>query len=129
MKKTKFSQVIKDAFYAQRFDIPENIEDEDLDWAFVTLYETGRDTFELLHEVGIDDLVRNRVLGTSVLLTREQYAKLRIRAPYLVAMELDDASDWTDGDFGVASGMFPDIPSPSNEPVVGVRLGGVRTPP
>ena len=86
MKKTKFSQVIKDAFYAQRFDIPENIEDEDLDWAFVTLYETGRDTFELLHEVGIDDLVRNRVLGTSVLLTREQYAKLRIRAPYLVAM-------------------------------------------
>ena len=120
MKKTKFSQVIKDAFYAQRFDIPENIEDEDLDWAFVTLYETGRDTFELLHEVGIDDLVRNRVLGTSVLLTREQYAKLRIRAPYLVAMELDDASDWTDGDFGVASGMFPDIPSPSNEPVVGV---------
>ena len=120
MKKTKFSQVIKDAFYAQRFDIPENIEDEDLDWAFVTLYETGRDTFELLHEVGIDDLVRNRVLGTSVLLTREQYTKLRIRAPYLVAMELDDASDWTDGDFGVASGMFPDIPSPSNEPVVGV---------
>lgn len=120
MFKSTFSQVIKDAFYAQRFDIPENIEDGDLDWAFVTLYETGRDTLNLLHEIGIDDLVRNRVLGTSVLLTREQYAKLRIIAPYLVAMELDDASQWTGDDFGIASGMFPDIPHPSTEPIVGV---------
>lgn len=120
MKKSIFGQLIKDAFYAQHFDVPENIEDEELDWAFVTLYETGRDTFELLREVGIDDLVRNRVLGTSVLLTREQYAKLRLRAPYLVAMELDDVSDWTGEDFDTASGMFPDIPSPTNEPVVGV---------
>lgn len=120
MRKTNFLQIIKDAFYAQRFDIPENIEDDDLDWAFVTLYETGRDTLELLQEVGLDDLVKSRVLGTSVLLTREQYAKLRIRAPYLVAMEIDDASDWTGEDFGVASGVFPAIPSPNNEPIVGV---------
>lgn len=118
--KSTFAQVIKDAFYAQRFDIPENIEDDDLDWAFVTLYETGRDTYELLRDVGIDDLVRHRVLGTSVLLTREQYNKLRLRAPYLVAMELDDASDWIGEDFGVTHGLFPDIPSPTNEPVIGV---------
>lgn len=120
MKKSVFGQVIKDAFYAQRFDVPENIEDEELDWAFVTLYETGRNTFELLHEVGIDDLVKSRILGTSALLTREQYAKLRLRAPYLVAMELDDASRWTSEDFCITDGMFPDIPSPTNEPIVGV---------
>ena len=118
--KSTFAQVIKDAFYAQRFDIPKNIEDGDLDWAFVTLYETGRDTYELLREVGIDDLVRHRVLGTNVLLTREQYSKLCISAPYLVAMELDDVSNWIGDDFGVANGVFPDIPSPTNEPVIGV---------
>ncbi|MDO4537366.1 MAG: S8 family peptidase [Coriobacteriales bacterium] len=120
MRKTTFSQVIKDAFYVWRFDIPQNIEDDELDWAFVSLYETGRDTFELLREVGIDNLVRNRVLGNSVLLSREQYAKLRHRAPYLVSMELEDLSDWTGEDFGVASGLSPAIPSPSNEPTVGV---------
>ena len=118
--KSTFAQIIKDAFYAQRFDIPENIEDDDLEWAFVTLYETGRDTYELLREVGLDDLVRSRVLGSSVLLTREQYTKLRLRAPYLVAMELDDASDWIGEDFDVTSGMFPSIPSPTNEPTIGV---------
>lgn len=118
--KSTFAQIIKDAFYAQRFGIPENIEDNDLDWAFVTLYETGRDTYELLRDVGIDNLVKHRVLGTSVLLTREQYNKLRIRAPYLVAMELDDVSNWIGEDFGIACGTLPDIPSPTNEPVIGV---------
>lgn len=118
--KSTFAQVIKDSFYAQRFGIPENIEGDSPDLAFVTLYATGRDTYELLREVGIDDLVKSRVLGTSVLLTREQFIKLRLRAPYLVAMELDDASDWVGEDFGATDGVFPDIPSPSNEPVIGV---------
>lgn len=120
LSKSVFAQVIKDAFYAQRFDVPKNMEDDDLETAFVTLYETGRDTYELLREVGIDDLVQNRILDTSVLLTREQYSLLKQRAPFLVAMELDDASDWDFGGFSDANGVFPEIPEPTNEPVVGV---------
>ena len=120
MYKSTFTQVIKDAFYVQHFGIPYNIEDDDLDWAFVTLYETGRDTYELLRDVGINDLMKHRVLGTSVLLSREQYGKLRRNAPYLVAMELDDVNEWTGDDFDVEQGTFPDIPNPTNEPFIGV---------
>lgn len=115
-----FAQVIKDAFYVRRFGTPDNMADDTNETAFVTLYDTGRDTYELLREAGIDDLSRSRVLENSVLLTRGQYERLRNRAPYLVAMELEDANDWGGADFGISAGVFPPIPSPTNEPVIGV---------
>lgn len=116
--KTKFKQLVKDSHYAERvgvlLDAPEN-----LDTAFVTLYDTGRPVDTLLRDVGIN-LIQARALSNSVLLDNEQYQTLRTKAPYLISMATEDWSELTPADFGISSVLFPSIPTPTNEPIVGV---------
>lgn len=120
MRKSVFAQLIRDVHYAERIGVLQEAPERD-DSAFVTLFATGKPVEELLREVGID-LAGIRTLYDSVLLRKEQYELLRLRAPYLVAMATEDFNELTldDFSFDAVSQTMPSIPKPNNEPIIGV---------
>lgn len=121
LKKTAFAQLMRDICFVERLGVLQEAPPRD-DAAFVTLFATGKPIEETLREIGID-LVTPRVLYDSVLLDREQYELLRLKAPYLVAMSTEDLNELTIDDFDFdtpARVETPTIPQPTNEPIVGV---------
>ena len=121
MKKTAFAQLMRDICFVERLGVLQEVPERN-DAAFVTLFATSKPIEEVLRDIGID-LVTQRTLHDSVLLNREQYEILRLKAPYLVAMSTEDFNELTldDFDFGASTQTeMPSIPQPTNEPIIGV---------
>lgn len=127
--KTSFAQIIRDAYYLLNFEYCESVDRTfDEGDAFITIYDTGVDTFSLLKTI-ISNLDESQVFENCVRLYPFQYEELRREAPYLIAMstenlaELDLSKLWKEtlvDDYERRLPPPPLIPSPEGEPVVGV---------
>ncbi len=120
LSKTEFVKIVIDAHYVEKFGIsyPSDIENKD---SIITIYNTGIDTVDLLHKLGIDLLPRRVMDDTTILVTPDQLSILKQKAPYLISMAVNDISqlppmkeNYTGANCALS------IPSPTNEPVVGV---------
>ena len=120
--KSKFVGIVVDCFYIEKFNI--DMEPESINISgeqSITLYDTGMNTDELLHKIGITDFLSNRKIDdTTVLLFPYQLEKLKANAPFLVSMSVSNVAELTPEDVGILNKNQPLIESPHNEPVVGV---------
>ncbi len=119
--KTEFKQILVDAFYVEKFDVIQDnldISEESI----ITIYETDKRTEDLFNEINIP-LQNHRIMGeskTTILLLPDQIAILKQKAPYLVSMSVTDISYLNKTDFEFSNNENRNIPSPNNEPTIGV---------
>ena len=119
IKKSAFSQIIRDAHYLTRFDVQTTTRDID-GAAVVSIYDVGyRDVRAFLASLGLT-LMPDRVLGNAVRLAADEYARFTSRYPYLVSMAVSDISLLTQDDFDIEGPEVASIPDPGDEPIVGV---------
>ncbi|MDR3263736.1 MAG: S8 family peptidase [Clostridiales bacterium] len=119
--KSDFTAIIKDVYFVDSFYVDEDI-DEVQENAIITLYETKTDTIELMKRLGISITPGNIMSNTTVLLNPDQLSLLKKKAPYLISMAVTDISLLDRDDFSKSEedrGIVT-IPSPKNEPVIGV---------
>ncbi len=89
--------------------------------SIITLYDTGMDTKQLFHEIGIDILSSRILDNRTVFLDENQSKVLFEKAPYLVSMATENLSDLSPEDFIEDYQQdIVHIPSPSIEPTIGV---------
>ncbi len=119
LPKSSFFQVIRDAYFAERFGIRAQQEAVD-GWVVVNLYDTGySDVRDFLDGLGLR-VTPDQVLGSALRLSPEQYSVLIGKYPFLVSMAISDISELTPEEFDEA-GINPlDIPKAGNEPIIGV---------
>lgn len=117
--KTNFLKVIVDAYYVEKFDIL--VDSAELkDEAIITIYKTDIKTTKLMEKLGIN-LQFTRVLDdTTILLRPDELALLKQKAPYLISMAVSDITKLTKIDFNFCDEQVITIPSPKNEPTIGV---------
>lgn len=119
LPKTNFIKVIVDCYYVEKFDLCSEQTDFFQD-TIVTLFKTDVKTNVLLKNIGID-ILSNRILDdTTVLLTPDELNILKIKAPFLISMAVSDLSQITNVDFKFLHNEPISIPSPKNEPTIGV---------
>lgn len=117
--KSCFLQVIRDAYFADRFGI--RTQQETIDgWVVVNIYDTGfRNIRDFLNDLGLR-VTPDQVLGSALRLSPEQYSVLIRKYPFLVSMAISDISKLTPEKFDDA-GINPlYIPKAGNEPIIGV---------
>ncbi len=88
----------------------------------ISIFETEKDTKELLMSIGID-LPLDRIRKTTLLLESKEIALLSKNAPYLIAMEVeveDISKIPAEKTFGIDNSSIRNIKKPNNEPVIGV---------
>lgn len=120
LKISFFLMLVVDCFYVREFEIDEEVSDL-AEVAIVTIYKTKLNTRELLKKIGIDIPSSRIISETTINLFPDQLEILKLRAPYLIAMETKDLAEITKDDIGaVDDSRQITIPKPSNEPIVGV---------
>ena len=122
LSQTKFQQLIKDAYFVQRFRIGNAPVDQQGD-VLVSLYRVGSqlELIGLLQKVGIRASTSQFLNEDTLILSPDERRLLGEKAGWLIAMEVSDLMKYeTLAD--ASSGAFspPLLPEPSNEPVVGV---------
>ena len=113
LSKSAFNQIIVDAYYVEKFDLPDN-SDIISDNALVTLYKTDDNIKEIMNKLGID-ILSQRIIeeDSTVLLTPDQLDLLKMKAPYLIAMTLSDISELSKDDFvTLDNDTIPKLPNP-----------------
>ena len=121
ISKSKFKQVVADVSYIDNFEI-EIPKAESLE-SIITLYKTDENTKILLKKIGIDILESRILSDTTVLLTANELEILLGKAPYLISMAMVDLTKLNveNNDFKSNKDQeFMSIPSPVNEPIIGV---------
>lgn len=120
--KSKFVGIVVDSFYIEKFSIDMDAESIDSNGEqIITLYDTGMDTNELLHKIGITNFISTRKIDdTTILLYPDQLEKLKTSAPYLVSMAVSDVAELAPEDIGSPHKNILPIENPHNEPIVGV---------
>ncbi len=120
ISKSNFMKIIKDAYYVESFDInflKEDIKDSNL----VSLYKVGIESKEILRKLGISLLDTKTLDEDTFFLTLDELRILKEKAPYLIAMKTRDLKDLSLEDISIQSNnQIIDIPSPNEEPVIGV---------
>lgn len=120
ISKSAFIRIIVDVSFVNRFDIDQDVRKLDND-AIITLYQTGYKTTDVLRKIGIDVLNAHLLDENTILLDHNQIKILQDNVPYLISMQTVDISkiNYEDIFDGEASSEVS-IPSPTNEPVIGV---------
>lgn len=87
----------------------------------ITMYDIGKSQEELLDFFGLPSIPISTSGPTAWLVTPRQYAAIVAKAPFLISMSMTDLRDLPKYSGSAApSSLIPPIPSPGNEPVVGV---------
>lgn len=121
ISKSKFQKIIVDTAYVDKFDV-EYGDYESYSNSIVTLYETDNDPQKLLQKLDIK-ITNNRILNKNTILLDPQYLQILLqKAPFLIAMAVENISELSYNDF---EGSYYNsntelIPSPKNEPTIGV---------
>ncbi|MEG2717321.1 MAG: S8 family peptidase [Eubacterium sp.] len=119
LKIVNFLKIIVDSYYVEKFDIDlhkVNLKDN----AIITLYKTEVETQHLLQKLGINILSDRIMDETTILLRPDELAILKDKASFLISMAVHDLSKITKDDFQSADDGVIKIPSPKNEPTIGV---------
>lgn len=125
ISKSVFLSMIVDSYYIESFDYPKysaNATNQQI----VTVYKTDKDTSAILKNIGIT-ITPGKMLSdsdTTVLLQPDEIKLLQNKAPYLIAMALDDLTELSLEDIVTKddneSDVVTTISSPRNEPTIGV---------
>ncbi|WEV69556.1 S8 family peptidase [Bifidobacterium sp. ESL0775] len=127
--KTVFAQILRDVHYVRCFSVPQggyegdtqySEEKENKNSRLITFYDIKQDARDLLRQLGIDVLKAETIDRITVRLNADQYHQLMNEAPYLVAIKMPDMSQLIYEPHGEGSRDTRRIPSPGNEPIVGV---------
>lgn len=119
LTKSLFKQIVADVSYIDDFEIEKAT--QQFKASIITLYDTGMDTKQLFHEIGIDILSSRILDNRTVFLDENQSKVLFEKAPYLVSMTTENLSDLSPEDFiEDYQQEIAHIPSPSIEPTIGV---------
>lgn len=119
IKKLKFLNIIVDAYYVEKFDIPiDDIEFEND--AIITLYKTDEKITRLLKKIGINILSSRIMNETTVLLRPDELEILKAEAPFLISMAVSDLSEITKDEFNFNDDKIMKITPPTHEPTIGV---------
>lgn len=119
LTKSLFKQIVADVSYIDDFEVEKAT--QQFKESIITLYDTGMDTKQLFHEIGIDILSSRILDNRTVFLDENQSKVLFEKAPYLVSMATENLSDLSPEDF--IEDYQQDIVhilSPSIEPTIGV---------
>jgi len=119
LARTNFVKVITDSFYVEKFSIDREIEAA-TENTIITLYKTDVKTRDLLQNIGIDMIDAKIIDETTVLLTPDEVGILCEHMPYLISMSVRDLSEIMPEDTEFGDPRIVTIPSPKQEPVVGV---------
>lgn len=117
--KTRFVYTVVDSYYVENFGIEKNninLEENSI----ITLYNTGTSTSKIMKQLDINFLNIRSIDETTLLLTPDQYNLLKTKAPYLISMAVSDISTLEKEDILNVDETIISIPSPSNEPTIGV---------
>ena len=123
LPKSTFLKVVLDGLYVDSFGI-DRVSDEIKEESIVTIFRTNVETKQLLQKFGINIFDDRIIDETTLRLNPDEIELLLNQAPYLIAMDVknfaeltkDDVLDLADED-NTGNDL---IPSPHNEPVVGV---------
>lgn len=124
LAKTNFLKVLLDGLYVEKFDI-DRVTEDITEESIVTIFKTNVETKELLSKFGIN-IVDDRIIdNTTLRLSPDEIKILVNQAPYLISMNVTDFSLLNKDDIiGKAVEEWDEedarIPSPKNEPIVGV---------
>lgn len=119
LTKSLFKQIVADVSYIDDFEVEKAT--QQFKESIITLYDTGMDTKQLFHEIGIDILSSRILDNRTVFLDENQSKVLFEKAPYLVSMATENLSDLSPEDFIEDYQQdIVHIPSPSIEPTIGV---------
>ena len=119
LTKSLFKQIVADVSYIDDFEIEKAT--QQFKASIITLYDTGMDTKQPFHEIGIDILSSRILDNRTVFLDENQSKVLFEKAPYLVSMATENLSDLSPEDFiEDYQQEIAHIPSPSIEPTIGV---------
>ncbi|CAG6288094.1 subtilisin-like serine protease [Streptococcus pneumoniae] len=120
ISKSKFQQYLRDSCFIENFGV-EHTTVSDIQNSIVTFYDVHTDIFRLLNKLNIDISEANIMNQTTVLLDEKNIELLLSKAPYLVSMIVEDFSKLSVDDFSLDNNDLKiNLPSPMNEPVVGV---------
>jgi hypothetical protein len=123
VSKTAVTKAIVDCYYVNSFKI-EEYREPIVENSIISIYDTGIETKQLLEKFDIH-ILDNRIIGKTTLnLFVDEIAKLQDKAPYLIAMQVRDFSEINReeilNDEEISSDSYINLPSPSNEPIIGV---------
>lgn len=121
ISETSFLNVVVDSYYVSNFELPNNSAKATGE-QLITVYKTDKDASDVLKEIGIDTLGKG-LNETTLLLYPDDIKTLQKKAPYLIAMAVENISELNLEDIvGNASRdkNTPYIPAPENEPTIGV---------
>ena len=124
LSKSAFFAILRESFFVEHFQIPTDTFDTQSQskTRLVTLYKTGCDTASLLNSLGLNVTGNDFLDDLTVYLPTDKLAQLRLKAPELIAMEVDDWSrmpPWHTSDTTLPVRELL-IPDPTDEPIVGV---------
>lgn len=121
ISETVFLNIIVDSYYVSSFDIPKNSTNA-TDEQLITVYKTDENASDILKKIGIDTLGKG-LSETTLLLYPDDIKTLQEKAPYLIAMAVENISELNLEDIVNGDNQnqdIPYIPDPENEPIVGV---------
>lgn len=119
ISKTAFRNVIADASYIEGFDVDRAT--KQAKDSIVTLFDTKTDVKKIFKNLGINIMSARILDNRTVYLDVSQMEMLYEKAPYLVAMATENLLDLKPDDFqDDYENSMAFIPSPINEPVIGV---------
>lgn len=119
LAKTNFLNVIKDAYYVQKFDIDQDAEGAE-ERSIITIYKTDVTTKDLLSKLGIDMINAKVIDDTTIRLEPDEIKLLKENAPYLIAMKVRDLREVTPEEAWASEPRIVHIPPPQQEPTIGV---------
>lgn len=123
-----FLDIIVDSYYVESFGFPNNSANATYQ-QIITVYKTDQDTSAILRSIGII-ITPGKMLSnddTTILLQPDEIKLLQGKAPYLIAMAIEDITKLSLEDIVASDNKVKDKPdisatidSPSNEPTIGV---------
>jgi hypothetical protein len=119
LSRSKFVNVIVDAFYVRKFDIlvqTEHLKDDSI----ITIYKTDIMAVKIMEKIGIQLHFARVMDDTTILLRPDELRTLMSKAPYLISMAVVDLTKFDSTDFDFTEASKIKIPSPTIEPVIGV---------
>lgn len=124
LSRTTFCKVVADTYRSESFFVNTNPPEKQND-RLVTLYRTGVPIASLCSRIGLDYSLVNRVDDTTLLMGKHEYRLLREKAPYLIAMSMNNRHQVQPADFlEPHRSSARTIAPPDGEPVIGVLDAG-----
>lgn len=121
ISRSQIMGILHDALYVSYFSIDKGSVTSNKD-TIVTIFKTGIETKKLLSQYGINIFDDRIIDETTLRLHEDELQKLVDKAPYLISMQLTDFRDISPEDFSNDNELEDNnlIPSPKNEPTIGV---------